>query len=540
MITVTIAENESIEIEAGLRLQDILESRVDRDHIYAGIHNGKLRDLNFRIEEGGSLRFVYDTSETGKLIYERSLHFLLIVAAQSLFSGARVNLEHALSGGQYIDIFKEPNLTPKDVERIRDEMQRIIHEQHNIHRTIIPTKEAVTYFETLGMNNKADLLRHRESKTSSIYTLCDTHDYFYGIMLPNTSYIKNFSICYFSPGLWLSPQDTFQNQNQLFHVFQEFEAWGNLIGVSNVAQLNQQILQGHMDELVLMSETMVEKKLEELSSSIVHEHGGTKFILIAGPSSAGKSTFSRRLAIHLKILGKKPLTISMDNFYRNRKDCPKLEDGSYDFECLEALDLPLFNETMLKLLNKTPVKLPYFDFLIGERVWQGNEIILDSNDILIIEGIHGLHPKTSENLPNHSKFKIYINALTHLNIDEHNRIPTSDYRLIRRIARDYQFRSWNAQETIHSWKNVREGEDKYIYPYQEEANAIFNSSMVYELSILKRIVIPLLEEVTMDKAEYLEANRLREFLSYFVDGDDSAVPRSSVLAEFIGNSVFDL
>ena len=535
-----IQDEEVLVVEQGAYVRAAIADREDASSIYAVVVNGKLHDLNFRLKEEGTISFIYADSETGKQIYERTMNFVFIAAVKLLYQDAQVRMEHALSNGQYCDILKTPFLSPKDIRHIRKKMEELVNNKEEIRRKVVTTQEAVAYFEENGMQNKADLLRCRKSKTSSIYTLCGIDDYFYGIMLPSTSYITHFALRYYAPGVWLSAYPQFTNQAKLFHVFQEFETWGKLIGVSNIAQLNQKILQGKMDELVLMSETMMEKKLAELASEIVFRHPHTKFIMIAGPSSAGKTSFSRRLSIHLKILGKKPIPISMDNFYKNRQDCPRLPDGSYDFESLDALDLELFNDTMLKLLHHDAVHLPIFNFKTGFREWQEQETVLSDEEILIIEGIHGLNPEASAYLPDEAKFKIYMNALTHLNLDEHNRIPTSDYRLIRRIARDYQFRNWDAQATISFWKNVRDGEDKYIYPFQEEADAIFNSSMVYELSILKKLVIPLLNKVGIQEPEYLEATRLKKLLAYFVDGDESAVPRSSILAEFIGNSVFDV
>lgn len=540
MLKLTMPNHETKEVEIGIRVQDVIREYDDAKHIYAITLNGKLHDLNYRIKHSGEVSFIYDTSTTGKIIYERTLNFLFITAVKLRYKEVEIRMEHALSEGQYCVVEKEPFLSPKDVQRIEETMQELIARKENIQRKVVPTQTAVALFESQGMDNKADLLRDRKSTTSSIYSLCGINDYFYGFMLPDTSYITHFSIRYYAPGIWLSAGHHLKSQAKLFHVFQEFEAWGRMIGVSNVAQLNKQIMQGNMDNLVLMSETMIEKKLAELADLIVHEHPLTKFVLIAGPSSAGKTTFSRRLAIHLKILGKIPLAISMDNFYRNREDCPKLADGTYDFEVLEALDLELFNETMLKLLHHTPVHLPLFNFKTGLREWNAHETLLAKNQILIIEGIHGLNPQTSAYLPDDAKFKIYMNALTHLNLDEHNRIATSEYRLIRRIARDYQFRGWSALSTIHFWKNVRHGEEHYIYPFQEEADVIFNSSMVYELPVLKKIVLPLLNQVKKEDAEYLEADRLKKLLAYFVDGESMAIPRSSILAEFIGNSIFDV
>lgn len=532
-------EGTHMQCEENTPVYQLLEQRKDRDTIYAVTVNGKLHDLMYRLRQGGVMTLQYADSETGKLIYERSLSFLFITAVKQLYPDAHVRIEHSLSEGLYAYIDKKPYLTRGEVQAIEQQMQGIVKAQKPIKRRVVPTAEAVSFFQAQGMESKADLLRCRSSETSSIYELCDRADYFYGIMLPNTSYLTHFHLRFYAPGVWLSAQPQFQDQTKLFRIFQEFEAWGRLIQVSNIAQLNRQIQKGNMDQLVLMSESMMEKKLVELAADITRRKQA-KFILIAGPSSAGKTTFSRRLAIHLRILGKTPITISMDDFYHNREDCPRLHDGSYDFESLEALDLELFNDTMLKLLHQEAVRMPCFNFQTGLREWKTQPICMEEDDILIIEGIHGLNPQTSMYLPKDAVYKIYINALTHLNLDEHNRIPTSDYRLIRRIVRDYQFRGWGAEDTIAFWKNVRHGEDVNIYPYQEEADAIFNSSMVYELSILKGIAVPLLDKVETEKPQYLEANRLRNLLAYFVEGSSAAVPRSSILAEFIGNSVFDV
>lgn len=539
MPTLTLSSSDVLTVSEHTSILECIQNRADKDSIYAVTINGKLHDLNYKPQQDGVLSFVYADSEIGRMIYERTLNFIFIAAVDGLYH-ANVRMEHALSSGQYCEIDRKPFLTPYDVDTIKERMKEIIAKKEVIHRKVVDTSEAVAHFEAIGMTNKAELLRCRKSKKSSIYQLCECEDYFYGIMLPNTGYITHFSLKFYAPGVWLSHQDTLRDQRKLFQVFQEFETWGKLIHVSNVAQLNRQIQEGKMDELVLMSETMLEKKLSEMAAHIVFQKPNTKFILIAGPSSAGKTTFSKRLAIHLKILGLEPVAISMDNFYKNREDSPRLPDGSYDFECVEAIDLPLFNDTMLKLLHHAPVTLPRFNFQKGIQEREKKETILSDKQVLIIEGIHGLNPETSKYLPSDAVFKIYINALTHLNLDEHNRIPTSDYRLIRRIVRDYQSRGWSAAQTISFWKNVRHGEDTYIYPYQESADYIFNTSMVYELAVLKKLAVPLLHEVQRTEPQYLEANRLKKLLAYFEDGNSDAIPRYSILAEFVGNSILDV
>lgn len=534
-----ILNNKSIQCEEPMTVLQFLTSQNIDSDVYAITIDGKLHGLHDSIHHGGIVGLIQADSETGKQIYERSLNFLFIAAVHSLFKDAKVRMEYALSKGQYCEIDFDGYIKPHDVRKIEKKMKELVSEKEPISRRVVSKEEAQQFFIKQDMVSKAKLIACRKSDECSIYSLHGIYDYLYGIMLPNTSYLTHFSLKFQSPGIWLSTGTEYQKQPKLFQIFQEFENWGRLIDVSNVAQLNQKIQEGHMNELVLMSETMIEKKLSELAVKIVQKQG-TRFILIAGPSSAGKTTFSRRLAIHLKILGKKPIPISMDDFFKNRKDCPKLPDGTYDFEGLGALDLDLFNETMLKLLHNEDVEMPTFNFITGEREWKNKVIKMDEDTILIIEGIHGLNPKTYQDLPEQSIFRIYINVLTHLNLDAHNRIPTSDYRLIRRIARDFQFRGYNAKDTIGLWKHVKAGEDQNIYPYQEEADAIFNTSMVYEMTILKGIVMPLLSEITPQEKEYLEANRLKSLLQYFVDGSAEAVPRNSILAEFIGNSLFDL
>ena len=508
--------------------------------VYAVVFNDKLKNLDYVIDEDGTLEWVYAESDIGHQIYERTLSFLFTVAVHRLYPNSHVTMEHALSNGLYCTIQDELYITPKHVSEIHDEMKRLVDCKLPIERLVMDTKQASALFDQIGKSNTALLLKNRDSAMSSVYVLDEVYDYYYGIVLPNTKYVTHFTLRYYAPGIWLSDQDVFVNQRKIFRIFREFEDWGKCIGVSEVAQLNEKILHGQLDELVLMSETMAEKKLEEITVDIVQNHPDTRFVLIAGPSSAGKTTFSKRLSIHLKIHGKEPIAISMDDFYKNRSECKKLPDGNYDFDSVDALDLNLFNETLLSLLHGVPTKMPRYNFKTGLREWKMEPLVMEEDQILIIEGIHGLNPVTSTYIPANAKYRIYINALTHLNLDDHNRVSTSDYRLLRRITRDHQFRGWSAANTIKFWKNVRDAENRYIYPFQEEADMIYNSSMVYELSVIKSIVVPLLKEVQQEDPEYLEANRLCKLMDYFVQGSTQAIPRFSILAEFIGNSIFDL
>ena len=518
-------------------LESIAKEYFKNQVIYAGIVNGRLRELHYEISEDADIEWVEANSITGKQIYERTLTFLFIVATKKLFGNVDIHVEFAFQGGLYCSIDKEDYITPRDVTRIKEKMLELVQAKSKITRLCLPKEEAIAYFQENDLIDKAELLRYRKKEICSVYTMEGISDYFYGFMLPDASYLQHISLQFFAPGIRLGQYDVQLEHSKLFEIMKEYENWGELIGVPTVAKLNEKIKKGKINELMLMSEAMIEKKLAELASNIVREKDTVKMILIAGPSSAGKTTFSKRLGIHLKILGMEPITLSMDDFYLNRVDTPKLPDGNYDYENIEAVDLKLFNETMLKLIHQDPVNLPHYNFKTGEREYDSFTTQLDQDQILIIEGIHGLNPRTSFYIPKEVKIKIYINALTHLNYDNHNRIPTSDYRLIRRIVRDYQFRNASAKETIRRWKNVKDGEDQYIYPYQEEASYIFNTSMVYELAVLKPIAQSLLSKIKIGEKEYIEANRLNKLLDYFI-GANVEVPQVSILAEFVGNSIF--
>lgn len=530
-------QNQQIEIEKPMRLEDIIKTYDSNQSIYAGIVDGKLCELTYRIEKNTSIEWVKKDSMIGKQIYERTLTFVFIVAVKQLFKNANIHIEFTFQDGLYCSIQKNESLTPQDVNKIKQKMLEIIHKKAKITRHILPKNQAIDFLKKNHLEDKADLLQYRSKDTCSIYEMEGIYDYFYGFMLPDASYLHDISLQFFAPGLRLGRYDVTFQHYKLFQVMKEYEEWGKLIDVANVAKMNEKIMNGQTNELMLMSEAMIEKKLSELASYIAKEKEHLKMILIAGPSSAGKTTFSKRLGIHLKILGMDPITISMDDFYLNRTQTPRLLDGSYDFENIEAIDLKLFNETMLQLIHHKPVYLPHYHFQTGLREYNQQPTVLSPRQILIIEGIHGLNPRTSYYIPENMKMKIYINALTHLNYDNHNRIPTSDYRLIRRIARDYQFRNADATETIRRWKNVQKGEEQYIYPYQEQADVIFNTSMVYELAILKPIVQKLLLQVSPKEKEYIEAHRLYKLLDYFIAAKVD-VPQISILAEFIGNSIF--
>lgn len=505
--------------------------------IVGAIVDGKLREMNFEVEGSETIEWIDKDSHDGKQIYERSLILLLIYTCKQLFPKANVRVEHSLQGGLYCTVHKETALTPLEVVTIKQQMETNVALDLPIIRHKYTREEAIKHFEKEGMHDKAALIQVRHKELYALYQIGDYEDYFFGLMVPSTKYIQELSLQFFAPGVRLGRQSVEFNQYQLLHCMQAYERWGEMIHISNLSSLNACVKQGRLKELMLMSEAMIDKRLSELASQISDHRNDIRMILIAGPSSAGKTTFSYRLAIHLKILGIEPVNLSMDDFYVDREKTPKLPDGSYDFESIEAVDLELFNKTVLSLIHQEAVHLPRFDFKSGKRYYDSYQTTLQKNQVLIIEGIHGLNPRTSYYIPKQAKFKIYINALTHLNFDDHHRFSTSDYRLIRRMVRDYQFRNCNADKTILQWPKVKDGENRYIYPYQEEADFIFNTSMLYELPVLKPIAKKLLDEVGKDSPVYLEANRLDKLLDYII-GADIEIPSNSLLAEFIGHSIF--
>ena len=498
--------------------------------------NGKVHDLNYQLKKDGMFEWVLSESAIGTLMKERTLTFLLIAAVRHVM-GCDVRVQHTIASGLYITINHHDQISEAEAEKIRNKMQQMIDEDVPIHRHVVRKEDAAAHFEQLGRSDLAKLLLQRTSATSSIYTCEDVDDYFYGVMATHAGMIDHFTLLPYQNGLWLSTQNELHDQPKLFEVFKRFEKRGQEIGITNAAELNEAIENGRLKELIKLNEQRVNNDLDALANKI-HKQTSCKVVLVAGPSSAGKTTFSKRLAEKLSALGHHPMTLSMDDFFKNRVDSPRLADGSYDYENIECLDLVLFNETMHSLLNQKPTKLPVYEFSKGEKVWPNRPVTLHEDDLLIIEGIHALNPRSSSMISDDAKIKVYINALTHLNFDEHNRIPTSDYRLIRRMIRDHQFRGRSVAVTIEGWQKVRDGEDTYIYPYQEEADEVFNTSMDYELPVIKTKLMPLLEEIGIDHAQYIEVNRIKKLLAYFTKADPSYVPDNSILKEFLGGSIY--
>lgn len=510
--------------------------------------DNEIHDLNFCPVTGGKLDLIDLKQEDGIRIYARSLSLVLVRAAEEVFPKCIVRIEHSLSKGIYGEIHFHDHrpFTEKDLRLIKERMLEIIEKDEPIVKETISKEEAIRYFREQGHLDKVRLFQFRQSNQVNIYRLGNYADYFYGYMVPSTGYLKLFDLKYYLPGFILQfptidhsgilPR--FQEQRKLARIYYEFEKWAEILEVSDVGALNTQIASGKGPELIRIAEALHEKKIAQIADLITADRGRIRVILIAGPSSSGKTTFAQRLAVQLRVNGLRPISISIDDYFIDREHTPVGPNGLPDFECIEAIDLKLFNEHLTSLIHGLPVKMPKYNFQKGVREEQEAIMQIDSKQPIIIEGIHGLNDKLTSDVPKDQKFKIYISALTQLNIDNHNRIPTTDNRIIRRIVRDNQFRGHDALRTIGLWPLVRRGEENYIFPFQEEADVMFNSALIYELAVLKHYAEPLLMKVTPDFPEFSEAKRLLKFLSYFLPFEDSEVPLNSILREFIGGSCF--
>ena len=508
--------------------------------------NNMLTNIQERLEVDAEVDFFDLTTGYGVKVYERSLSFVLIVAAHRLFPGKKIVIEHSLGDGVYCELLQGHPLTAADVKALENEMQEIVSEDLPIHRRTLPLSEAVREFESGGYVEKAHLLRQLERATVSIYSCDGILDYLYGPMVPRTGCLRHLELRFYAPGFILrfpkkeDPEriPEFVDRPKLAQIFLEAERWGELLGCASVSQLNEAIADGSFADTLRVAEALHEKKVAAIADLAADQRQATKLILIAGPSSSGKTTFAQRLGVQLRVHGIRPVDISLDDYFLDRDSTPRDETGNLDFESIDALDLPLFNQHLVELLAGNVVEPPRYNFKTGMREPSGRKLILGADQILIVEGIHGLNPRLTSAVPREQKLLIYVSALTQLSIDNHNRIPTTDTRLLRRIVRDNQFRSHDALQTLKLWPSVRKGEEINIFPYQEEAEVMFNSALIYEMSILRRHAEPLLEKISTEQAEYLEARRLLGFLRHFRMAPEDQVPLTSILREFIGKSSF--
>ena len=515
------------------------------------IVNGKIRELTKKVERDCTVSFLTLQDEIGHKTYERTATMMLIKAVYDVLEKEqhveKIKVEFAIGQGYFCSLKADFKIKQEFVDRINQRMTEMVEQRIPIEKKSFPLDDAVELFKKQGMTDKVKLFRYRRSSSVNVYSLDGFYDYYYGYMLPDTGYMKYFNVIAYEDGLMLILPYTkqpdkiefFEPRENLFHTLRESSVWNQYNGIDTVGDLNDWVCHGNLAELILVQEAEQERKIGEIAKDIVRR-GGVKFVMIAGPSSSGKTTFSHRLSIQLRTLGMVPHPIALDNYFVNRENTPLDENGNYNFECLEAIDVELFNQNMCELLAGKTVEMPEFNFLTGQREYHGSFMKLGAEDVLVIEGIHGLNDKMSYALPNDSKYKIYISALTSLNIDAHNRISTTDGRLLRRMVRDARTRGASAKKTIAMWPSVRKGEEENIFPYQESADAMFNSVLIYELAVLKQYAEPLLFCIDKEEPEYFEAKRLLKFLEYFLGIDSTNLPQNSICREFIGGSCFNV
>ena len=566
VMAVTASESDTLEAVAD-RFKDYYE-----DDIILGIVNGRLRELNKKIKSDCELSFVTTADRDGRRTYRRSVVLLLQRAIYDVYgSMTQLHVMHSLGEGYYCQLEKAvecadsqqekynedtdlqgsrensvQSVTGHDIDMIVCSMYSFVEKDLPITKHSAKTQYAEQLFKEKGLHDKERLLHYRRSSRVNLYELDGVVDYFYGFMAPSTGMLKYFDIVPYEngfvllfPGANSRSVEPLVTSNKLFHTLDDSREWSKMLGIGTIGSLNDAIAAGRGQEIMLLQEALMEQKIGNLAAQIASDDK-KKFVMIAGPSSSGKTSFANRLSIQLIAKGRKPHPLSLDDYYVDRELCPKHPDGSFDFECLESIDVKLFNEDMNRLLKGEAVDMPSFNFKTGKREYRGRKLVLGPDDILVIEGIHGLNDRLSQLIPPEHKFKIYISALTQLNIDEHNPLSTTDERLIRRIVRDARTRGTNAMETIAMWPSVRKGERENIFPFQEQADVMFNSALVYELAVLKVYAEPLLFGIERDCPEYLEAKRLLKLLDYFLPMPADGIPNNSLLREFVGGSCFNV
>ncbi|UCC63604.1 MAG: nucleoside kinase [Anaerolineae bacterium] len=513
--------------------------------VVAALVDGHLRELTHKISKDVDVRLLSNATSDGKRIYQRSLILLMLAAVRELYPDAQIMVDHAVTMyGLLCEVRGRPPFTRQEVSQIEARMREIVDQDAPIVKRRVPLQEAIDTFQAQGYADKVRLLQYRRRDHVVIYSLLGASDYFYGYMVPSAGYLPYFELVPHPLGFVLChprrgmptqlPEE--RESPQLDAVFLEYSKWLRTLEVSDVAQLNEAIESGRIREVVLVSEALHERRVVDIAGEIAGQRDQVRLVLIAGPSSSGKTTFSKRLAIQLLAHGLRPVPVEMDNYFVDRSRTPRDENGDYDFEHLHTLDLPLFHEHLSGLLNGREVQLPHFDFQTGART-PGRTLRIGPKHVIIAEGIHGMNPELVGDLPGEYIYRVYISALTQLNIDHHNRISTTDSRLLRRIVRDAQYRGYLAEETINRWQSVRRGEEKWVFPYQENADAMFNSALVYELAVLKPYVEPLLRHVEPGTLAYIESKRWLSFLQWFLPCTPDLVPDNSILREFVGGSI---
>lgn len=538
---------EFFEYEKGTTLLEISKAFAESHTtpIVAGIINNNIKDMATPLTEDCSVGFFDLSTEVGSKVYQRSLIYIMILAAREIFPNGQVIVQHSLSKGLYCEFLLDYPLTEQDVKAVEARMREIVEEDLPITKKTVPLEEAVKLFEAVGESAKVKFMKQMNRKTVDIYYCGDGYDYFYFTAVPRTGYLKTFELKYYEPGMILryplqeEPDrlPAFVEMPKLAKVFLEAERWGEIVECDYIGQLNEYVQEGEINNVILMAEALHEKKIGEIADYVEGNINRFKIILVAGPSSSGKTTFIQRLSIQLKVLGINTIKISLDDYYMDREKMP-LTKGQLDLESLDILDVPLFNDHLKRMMAGEEIELPHFDFTTGKQAPSGRKAQIGKRKLVIIEGIHALNEVLTASVPRHNKVKIHISPMTQIAIDQHSRIQTTDTRLIRRIVRDSQFRSHDALQTLQMWPSVMTGEQKNIFPYSEDADVMFNSALIYELAVLRKFAIPLLEAVGPEHSEHREARRLIRFLSFFFPVTDAEIPLNSILREFIGKSCF--
>ena len=547
-ITIHVRNNNTIvEAPMGCTLSEIYKlSGLQMNHgpISARVNN-KVEGMHYRAYKQKEVEFLDVTSASGSRAYTRSLFFVLCKAAHDLYADCKVCIDIPVSNGYYVNLQIGRPVTLDDAGAIRRRMQEIISAAIPIHRHETTTEEAISMFTELGQQSKVKLLKSTGSLYTTYYDIDGYKDYYYGSLLTNTSEIYLFGLEKYFDGLLLRlpsrehPDELGEmtHQDKMFGIFKEHHQWQDILGLRTIGDLNEVITMGYSPQLIMVSEALQEKKIARIADEIA-QRKGTRMVLIAGPSSSGKTTTCKRLSVQLAVNGIKPIAISLDDYFLDRDKTPLDEKGDYDFENLHALNLPLLNEQLTALFRGDEIELPRYDFPTGTSQKSGKKLRLGENEILVVEGIHALNPELTSQIPNEQIFRVYASALTTVLLDNHNYIPTTDNRLLRRIIRDHKYRAVSAQETIRRWPSVRAGENKWIFPYQENADAMFNTAMLFELAVIKSQAEPLLEQVPENCEEHAEAYRLLKFLRYIKPIPETQIPPTSLLREFLGGSSF--
>ncbi len=551
-ISVTFEDGRSLECDVGTAVCSLLQSRLAESGLpyIAALVNNDAASLSYPLTVDSKVGFLTAADPHGWRIYRRSLSFLLAKTVHELYPDAHFTIEHSFGQGLYCTFTRGDDSTAgisaRELASVDRQMRATVTRDVAIERRKIAYTAAVREFEESGQLQKLNLLRHRNPPRVVLHWCDGFSDLAHGPLVPSTGVLNRFKLLHYPPGLVLQVPERnerldipdFVDQPHLFHIFQEHKHWGRILGVNTVGRLNEIIADHGLQQFIMIAEALHEKKCAQIADQIASRRGDLRMILMAGPSSAGKTTFAKKLTNHLRVNGIQPVTVATDNYFVGPKQTPRDESGELDFEHVEAVDLELFNADMVKLINGRQVELPHFNFETKSREYHGHTLKIDNNHVVIIEGIHGLNPRLTEMVPAHRKFKVYINALTQLSVDFNNRISTTDNRLMRRMVRDHKYRGHSALETLRRWPSVRRGEKRWIFPFQRGADATFNSALDYELAILKPLVEPLLMQIKPSDPEYAESRRLTEFLLNFLGAPFELVPSSSILREYIGGSMF--